>query len=1039
VIANRRNKHAVSVLNTLDLDANGNPIGLKEDRTNPASANFGTEREPRRGGCYHFSNSAFYLKIDYFNNPTITKTAIDEDGNTVTDFSLEKVTATPDYYKIHDWGNYRKLHDIKIYSEGNLIRWYKLDENSGSIAYDSSGNGNHGTIIDAITVPPEEDPNSVHQYQDIKSYQNDNGYSLDTSGTYPVYIPKDESIALPPFNDVLGNNLEFQGLVGGRASFKGSSCFLGDGTAYLSIAGLLTTDIITVYGDSDIPTCTVGGRLDVDPADVVYGVTIKRSGAVWAIFPMCEPIADPSSHTYYDVSGNENHATLINGTTANEGTQDEYHYLQKGFSGGIKIFEDTDLFPNLSYQVGDRGSYLEFILLPDASVDRFIILKIGGKYVFVADSVYPSTDLYGANFPNTNMWIDDAQFFGTTRGELYTAIMDGNSHKLKVQINTNSLYGDIEFFKYGSVFMYSGYSYDVAMYDSNNAFIQYSKSGGFIPVLNDDTTKDVLNNALMITQDGNSFLDTGTKLEHYNYPAIIHADSSSVWQSGGTFKQLSFDDAKFGGWDNKYYASNKLPELNQIATYNDELKGRQDITEMRVRDTEETVNPNAMVATYRMAAGETLTIPANGSGNDFIMDWGDGIKEHITTINPTHTYVDAGDYITLISGSMSTFNFYNTQASRNNLVSVLQLGNTGLLSLRYSFRECHNLIYFNGAGFDALEVAEISSCFLVCSSLQELYVNMWDVRNIVKAGAFIYGCSALEVVDLSSWVLENAIDMSQFAQSCTSLTSLNCSNFGVGKTTNFYSFVYGCANLVELPVGSWDTSSVTLLDNFANGAVRLPSLDVSNWNVGNVTSAKAFILNCKAIITLDVSNWDVAKVKYFARFASNCIKLETLDVSSWDVSSVLSFSYFVAYDRELTALNISSWSNSVCTAYDSLVNGCTAISELDLRGLNLGANTSLFAFAYGGSNLNNSILGIELIDVSSVADFRVAFHSMEFPTSTYNKILSLSSGWISRGMQSGTYAIDFGNSKYDGTDTDVVDGRNAILAKGWTIIDGGSI
>jgi len=121
------------------------------------------------------------------------------------------------------------------------------------------------------------------------------------------------------------------------------------------------------------------------------------------------------------------------------------------------------------------------------------------------------------------------------------------------------------------------------------------------------------------------------------------------------------------------------------------------------------------------------------------------------------------------------------------------------------------------------------------------------------------------------------------------------------------------------------------------------------------------------------------------------------------------------------------------------VNGCIAISELDLRSLNLGANTSLFAFAYICSSLNNSMLGIELIDVSSVADFRLAFHSMEFPTSTYNKILSLSSGWISRGMQSGTNSIDFGTSKYDDTDTDVVDGRNAILAKGWTIIDGGGV
>jgi hypothetical protein len=62
VSSGRRNKQAVQVLNTVDYDSDGNSVGLKEDSTNPLSANFGTEREPLRGGCYLWDANN-YLKV----------------------------------------------------------------------------------------------------------------------------------------------------------------------------------------------------------------------------------------------------------------------------------------------------------------------------------------------------------------------------------------------------------------------------------------------------------------------------------------------------------------------------------------------------------------------------------------------------------------------------------------------------------------------------------------------------------------------------------------------------------------------------------------------------------------------------------------------------------------------------------------------------------------------------------------------------------------------------------------------------------------
>ena len=66
------------------------------------------------------------------------------------------------------------LWEVKV-DNGLLL---KCDEGSGAISYDSSGNENHGTINNAVTVPVEEDPDSIHQYQDIFSWQNEVGYSF---------------------------------------------------------------------------------------------------------------------------------------------------------------------------------------------------------------------------------------------------------------------------------------------------------------------------------------------------------------------------------------------------------------------------------------------------------------------------------------------------------------------------------------------------------------------------------------------------------------------------------------------------------------------------------------------------------------------------------------------------------------------------------------------------------------------------------------------------------------------------------------------
>ena len=89
-----------------------------------------------------------------------------------------------------------------LLSDGSL---YKCDENAGTTAYDSSGNGNHGAIQNATL-------SSFHAEQDVYSYQNQVGYTEgdgSNGAVVGVFIPRDESDIA---KDVLGNPLQYNGL-----------------------------------------------------------------------------------------------------------------------------------------------------------------------------------------------------------------------------------------------------------------------------------------------------------------------------------------------------------------------------------------------------------------------------------------------------------------------------------------------------------------------------------------------------------------------------------------------------------------------------------------------------------------------------------------------------------------------------------------------------------------------------------------------------------------------------------------------------------
>lgn len=546
---------------------------------------------------------------------------------------------------------------------------YKCDENSGNIAHNSIGTNRYpGTKTNFVTTTPEQDPNSIHQYQDIYSWQNIIGYSIDNTGSYPVFVPRDESIILPPFKDVLGNDLQFIGHVPNNFDWVNSACFRGDGSGHLrynepnfvsgndyrvdltlladelSVGTLYTicasnnlanqgyrllfdtdgtigfgqtrntqyvksdpvdrtkpivisarftfaTGLISlnVNGTTYTTTATIinnmysgnnpffvlvnqpnsPNRTGPSSGVKVYSCSAYFGGSQLFEWSLSEPIIDPTSHTYFDKSGNGNHATLINGSLANYGRQDVFHDLMVNGFGIINILpiEDNQTFSSYNRnQIFPRQFTLECYIdnwKDNINRSTFIIggvrvywwsnlqirlgwhtgdqvfsndanTLVGGKYRFIVDLDAATTldrfkiEKDGVPLTVSATGTPPASYNTTGNFQVYRTAFTREDAGLNITS------GGTEILRWGD------YKVSLSDINSNYTEIFYDNSGigtKYVPTSSVDPTKDALGNPLTHTQDGKSFLDCGTELLAPRAPELIQSEAGL-----NVFERLLFDE-----------------------------------------------------------------------------------------------------------------------------------------------------------------------------------------------------------------------------------------------------------------------------------------------------------------------------------------------------------------------------------------------------------------------------------------------------------------------------------------------------------------
>ena len=222
-----------------------------------------------------------------------------------------------------------------------------------------------------------------------------------------------------------------------------------------------------------------------------------------------------------------------------------------------------------------------------------------------------------------------------------------------------------------------------------------------------------------------------------------------------------------------------------------------------------------------------MKLPLISDGNyNFIVDWGDGIHDHITIWNQpevSHTYASEGVYTLKISGILFGWSFDNG-GDRLKLLEIKQWGNLRLGNVGSYFYGCSNLNITTSDILDLTGTTTLYQAFKGCSTLDGVKgMNEWDTSSVTDMGYMFYNASAFNQ-PIGSWDVSSVKDMSYMFYYASAFNQ-NISDWDVSSVTDMYRMFF-YASAFNQNIGNWDVSSVTDMSYMFNGV----TLSTSNYD-----------------------------------------------------------------------------------------------------------------------------------------------------------------------------------------------------------------
>jgi alpha-tubulin suppressor-like RCC1 family protein len=141
---------------------------------------------------------------------------------------------------------------------------------------------------------------------------------------------------------------------------------------------------------------------------------------------------------------------------------------------------------------------------------------------------------------------------------------------------------------------------------------------------------------------------------------------------------------------------------------------------------------------------DIITLPLAYGVYNFIVDWGDGTSDHITSYEDpkiTHQYDTTGLYDISIKGQFTAWNITDSSDIKLKIVDVKQWG---CISFYFSsgrqFGYCSNLI-ISATDIPYLDIpTSLERTFEMCSSITDIpNIDQWNMSNVVNMAGMFFG------------------------------------------------------------------------------------------------------------------------------------------------------------------------------------------------------------------------------------------------------------------------------------------------------------
>lgn len=220
----------------------------------------------------------------------------------------------------------------------------------------------------------------------------------------------------------------------------------------------------------------------------------------------------------------------------------------------------------------------------------------------------------------------------------------------------------------------------------------------------------------------------------------------------------------------------------------------------------------------------SITLPLVSSGTyNFLVDWGDGESETITSSSASHDYAatngGGAGQIVKIYGDITGWRF-NDGGDKLKLTNISKWGSLNLGNDNGYFKGCDNLTITATDILDTTGTTTFSGAFQDCDALATIpSLGSWDMTNVTNMSLMFKGSASFNEPSIVNWV----------PSSVTNAT-----------------WMFANAESFNQAIGAWNTASLAYAHGIFNGADAFDQ-DLANWNITGVSDLTYFFTNRPAL------------------------------------------------------------------------------------------------------------------------------------------------------------------------------------------------